>query len=316
MNSSKIRLGYMTTIAEITSRGEEFVGQEQILCPEKNIILPGRRIGHLESLVNDIHQNRDGIGDLFEIGAVVYDDTTEQMKNIGFKDRQPIGELNWPWPENLAANQNKTLNQITHQIPMYTQEWKQAMQNYKNNQSEANKQTCIRIRESREQELYSLLRRENIQVLLTDSVTYIFKDGMAMLNNDDLEIVNIHPAITDGEYAIPGLYPTSSAIARYRRGVIFGKKAKEIPVPHLKGYAGHGATLHKTIAAIDEGKIIHSIEDPNLIEPEMSQQELRGRVFEISRRVVREGLIKYARDKMKNINPLHQHTPSKELTNA
>ncbi len=300
-NDRPMRLAYMTSISEIASpKGGEHVGQD-VTCPETGDQL-GYREGHLEALAKAIEQNRDGVGDLVEIAAVIYHDSNRRMKRMGFDGKQATGDIRWPWPENLPAADGKTLGDVTHQVVMYTPEWREA-------RKARNLELARGIRAERERYLETLLRENGVDVLLNDSGTYIFQPNMAILQSKGGRIINIHPAVTnpihpdyklasdqeiDPRYAIPGLYPTESALMRYNQGKILGVGREVIDVPELQGYRGHGATLHEIIAEIDAGRVIHARENRDMIEPGMSRQQLRHRAFELSREVLVKGVIKYA----------------------
>ena len=289
-----LRLAYMTSISEIAGpQGGEFVGRN-VYCPEAEREL-GYRMGQLESLVRGINKNRDGIGNLFQVVTVVHHDTHQQMQEMGFEGRQKKGATPWPWPENLPVIDGCTLSDVTHHVPMYTPEWRAAR--LSNDQNEAH-----RIRAEREQALSDLLDVDAVDLVLTDSQTYIFQGDMAMLKNvDKRQIINIHPAILEGETAIPGLYPTASALMRFNEGRILGPRRSVIDVPHLRGYSGHGATLHKTVAAIDFGEIIHAQEKKDMVQPGMTQQVLRHNVFELSRQVLHDGLIEFVSGRRRDL---------------
>lgn len=286
-----LRLAYFTSFREIFGpRGQEFVGH--------NIEGLGYRMGNLEALARRVQDTRSDIGQLLEVALVIHDDTESQMRRMGIDSQTPYEEGNWPWPHDLPVANGQTVHEVTRRVPMYTSEWRRARKAGRTAEERI-------IREENEIQLAELLMRERIDLLLTDSVTYIFQEDMAMLERFRGCIVNYHPAVLDGETALPGLYPTESALMRYREGRIRGEGGLIIKVPHLQGYDRHGATLHETVAAIDQGSVIHSAENVR-IRPEDTQQTLRHRVFEAGHEVLIEGLRRFIRERVGTSSSIQQ----------
>lgn len=278
------RLAYMTSLREIFGPGGgEFVGHD-VTCPETGKHL-GYREGNLEYLLRCIHENRDHMRELLEVALVIFDDTPAQTKSMGLDSTRPYQPGNWPWPHDLPVADGKRVHDVTVRIPMYSDAWRRARR-------EGWQQGAQFIRARNEDILATLLKEYRTDLLLTDSLTYIFQSDMAVLQKYQGRIVNFHPALLQGEHAIPGLYPTASAIRRFHHGEIFGEGKRVIPMPHLKGYRRHGATLHLTTADIDAGPVIFDREDVE-VQDDDTQQTLRHRVFQTGKETLRLGLIKF-----------------------
>jgi folate-dependent phosphoribosylglycinamide formyltransferase PurN len=273
-------IAYLTSMREIYSPGgQEFVGHDI-----ENL---GYRMGNLEALVNAINDRRNPLSRLLRISTVVYDDTDTRMRKAGLDPQQEFEAGNWPWPHDLQVGENRSIHEVTHQVPLYTGEWRRARKS-------GSREDARTIRADREQALVDVLRQSETDLVLTDSITYIFQPGMAMLEQFRHRILNFHPAFLDNSdgKAIPGLYPTESALMRMREGRIKGEGGQIVEVPELRGYDRHGATVHKTVAEIDAGEIIHAEESVRILESD-TQQSLRHRVFEAGHQVLFAGLENY-----------------------
>lgn len=269
--------------------GGEFVGQK-VADPETKRNL-GYRRGNTEFLIQEgLRRIQEQTKIAVELALVLYDDTPEHMAFIGLDPETHYEEGKWPWPHDLPVADGRTIHDITVNVPMYTEKWKRA--------KKAGSSEAQAIRAEREEAFSRTLKNHRIDLFVTDSITYIFQRLMTILQQYGGRIINYHPAVLEGERAIPGLFPTKSALHRFRRGVIFGERGKEIAVPHLKGHRGHGATVHETTADIDRGPILVSREIPDLVRPDDTQQTLRHRVFEVGHDILVEGITKYLQTRM------------------
>jgi folate-dependent phosphoribosylglycinamide formyltransferase PurN len=274
-----IRIGYLTSFREIYGpEGGEFVGQ-QVTDPETNEDL-GYRMGNLEFLARHLHEVQSELSEWFELALIVHDDTDAHMETLGINPSTEYQEGNWPWPHRLEAANGTTVHEATRRVPMYTDEWRAARRGDRKV-----------IRAEREQALSHVFREHQIDLILTDSLTYIFQARMAMLQNFAGRIVNFHPAITRGPSALPGLYPTESALLRMRNGQRRGHRGRIVDIPEQTGYNHHGSTMHFTTAGIDEGPIIHAQENI-IIQPNDTRQSLRHRSFPAGQDTIRQGLEK------------------------
>jgi folate-dependent phosphoribosylglycinamide formyltransferase PurN len=293
-NEDPIRIAIAHSFREIFGPGGgELVGQE-VIDPETGQNL-GYREGNTEFLIREgLERIQEATQRAVELALVIYDDTPEHMLAMGIDPEHPYEQGKWPWPHDLPVGNGQTLHDITVNVPMYTAEWKAARKAGRKDQAEL-------IRAERERAFADTLGENNIDFLITDSITYIFQRTMAVLQEYGGRIVNYHPAVLQGPTKIPGLFPTKSALHRFQKGVIYGEGGVEIPVPHLQGHRGHGATVHETTADIDGGPIIVSREIPYLVHPDDTRQTLRHRVFAEGKEILVEGLVEYLRLKMDSV---------------
>ena len=276
----RINVAYITTMRELMN--DERVGQTRYA---------GKRlVGTAEHMANELQQESD-FERLYNLVLIVAEDVEGYRNGEDYLPPFPAGR---PWDEdaytvvrNGGTALNYTLDSLVHN---HASMWK------------AERKDVEKRREMKiewEEGLSRLLDKHNVDVLLSDSLMTIFgldiPEDRGMFNRWTDRMLNVHPAITEGKYALLGDTPTVDALTRAHHGYVdvrdevTGKRYRKSVEPRNRT----GASLFVIDRGIDTGKVIMDLE-ATMIFREDTPDSLRLRNYLTKNLVVVQGLIKYA----------------------
>ena len=276
----RINLAYITTMRELIK--DEGVGQTRYA---------GKRlVGTVEHLANELQQESD-FERMYNLVLIVTEDIEGYRNGEDYLPPFPAGR---PWDDdaytvirNGGNASNYALDSLVHN---HASRWKAE-------RKDVEKRGEMKI--EWEEGLSRLLDKHNVDVLLSDSLMTIFgldlPEDRGMFNRWTDRMLNVHPAITEGDYALLGDTPTANALTRVRHGYVdardevTGKRYRQSVEPRNRT----GASLFVIDRGIDTGKVIMDLE-ATMVFREDTTDSLRLRNYLTKNLVVVEGLVEYA----------------------
>ncbi|MDD3861808.1 MAG: formyltransferase family protein [Candidatus Gracilibacteria bacterium] len=267
------------------------------------ITLPdGREVymmGLIEAVNRIINDGRNDLSNCIRIRGIITDDHPKDRLN-GYEIHPNDNEGLWIHPKDIRDDRGELLTKNTHNVPS----------TYRKISGKTNPERKQQAKLEFEEEAIAVSQQMGADIIVSDHLMLRLENMIAEYRHLFGKVLNIHPAMTRGDYSfnLRGKTPTADALSRLKGFKINENGIYEQTTPHY----WTGGTLHIVDTEIDGGAVLADGE-MTPVHPKYTAQQLRYENYSASKiPVFIHGIQHYVRNIFPNLHNNDFRSPAKQ----